>query len=844
MLAILGVSFITRSLLFNALDFYKTFKPKYAKNIFIKGEIKMKKPILTLILALLLASFTTLTFNIQLSTAKTIIVPNDYPTIQQAINRANPGDTIIVYPGTYPEQILISGKSNLTIVAMDSTNTIIQGEENATVVRIYSSNNINFNGFIIRGTGYTYSQSLESLGFLWPPPVGILIEQSADIWLGNNTIMKNLYGVRLHWSSNVTMRNNHIYDNVYNFGVDGFTLSEYLHDIDTSNFLNEKRIYYEVNQTDIVMDSAVYSDIGYLGLINSQNVTVKNLNMSNNLQGVLLAYTNSSIIENVQVFCNFVGLNFMNSKDNVVRGNKVSANAFGFFIQGSFFVEPPYVFANNQIIANDVLNNTLGVILVYSGGNIMRFNNITDNMFNFGVLGDSSEPYYNDYVQDIDTSNTVNGKPIYYWVDQHNREIPPDAGYVAAVHSTNITVKDLTLSNNLQGVLFAHTAFSQIKNVMVLDNYIGIHFCGSQRFPNASLGGNMLSQSLISGNLMGVWLDHPGQNNTIVGNIITNSKYGSGIGICLLGSSTNNSIVGNYISNNFRGIYFDEDSSGYYVINNTISNNNEGIVMGYWSGGNIIYHNNFINNTQQAITEPGSFASIWDNGYPSGGNYWSDYTGVDKFSGPYQNETGSDGIGDTPYVIKENEKDNYPLMNPWVPEDITPPTIGTPSRIPDGDVFPDQEVTISVNVTDAISGVKNVTLFYTTNNGDTWTSLPMNYNSASGSYMATIPGQPAGTLVRYKIVAYDHAGNNATIDGTEAYCIYQVIPEFPQNPILILLMLTTLIITTLWKNKKKTSTSLISLFNILLVIINRTTCRARINTWLCAIFCIRQQWLM
>jgi hypothetical protein len=115
----------------------------------------------------------------------------------------------------------------------------------------------------------------------------------------------------------------------------------------------------------------------------------------------------------------------------------------------------------------------------------------------------------------------VNGKPIYYWVDQHNREIPPDAGYVAVVHSTNITVKDLTLSHNLQGVLFAHTAFSQIKNVIVSDNYIGVHFCGSQRFPNASLGGNVLSQSVISGNLRGVWLDNPSQNNTIFGNAIS-----------------------------------------------------------------------------------------------------------------------------------------------------------------------------------------------------------------------------------------------------------------------------------------------------------------------------------
>jgi len=57
--------------------------------------------------------------------------------------------------------------------------------------------------------------------------------------------------------------------------------------------------------------------------------------------------------------------------------------------------------------------------------------------------------------------------------------------------------------------------------------------------------------------------------------------------------------------------------------------------------------------------------NIWDDGYPSGGNYWSDYNGTDLFSGSYQNETGSDGIGDTPYVIDENNQDNYPLIAPF-----------------------------------------------------------------------------------------------------------------------------------------------------------------------------------
>ena len=79
---------------------------------------------------------------------------------------------------------------------------------------------------------------------------------------------------------------------------------------------------------------------------------------------------------------------------------------------------------------------------------------------------------------------------------------------------------------------------------------------------------------------------------------------------------------------------------------------------------NSIYHNNLINNAQQAVDDSEN-GNKWDNGYPFGGNYWSDYTGSDLYSGPDQNISGSDGIGDTNYSIDSNSIDNYPLMIPW-----------------------------------------------------------------------------------------------------------------------------------------------------------------------------------
>jgi hypothetical protein len=90
-------------------------------------------------------------------------------------------------------------------------------------------------------------------------------------------------------------------------------------------------------------------------------------------------------------------------------------------------------------------------------------------------------------------------------------------------------------------------------------------------------------------------------------------------------------------------------------------------------------------------------------------------------------------------------------------EDSTGPLIDTPSRVPEGDVLSNQQVEVFINVTDAESGVKNVTLYYNLNDSQTWTAILMNYNSTSNVCNATIPGQPYGTYVRFRIVAYDNA---------------------------------------------------------------------------------------
>lgn len=131
--------------------------------------------------------------------------------------------------------------------------------------------------------------------------------------------------------------------------------------------------------------------------------------------------------------------------------------------------------------------------------------------------------------------------------------------------------------------------------------------------------------------------------------------------------------------------------------------------------------------------------------------------------------------------------------------DMSSPIIGTPIRDPSGDVLPGQPVKVSVNVTDSASGVKNVTLLYTTNNWSTWETLPMYLNSSIDFYEATIPAQQAETQVKFKIIAYDYAGNLQIKNGESSSCTYFVVPEFAD--IKILLPLMVLIVFIIIANK-------------------------------------------
>lgn len=186
-----------------------------------------------------------------------------------------------------------------------------------------------------------------------------------------------------------------------------------------------------------------------------------------------------------------------------------------------------------------------------------------------------------------------------------------------------------------------------VQNNVISDTATGVWFSSSSD--------NTVSGNVFTDNTIAVRLDWSSGNSVLANNIAGNSQ-----GIELEGSS-GNSIVGNSIDGNGVGIRLVQ-SSGNTVTGNHITNQNvTGLVLNT-SSKNLIYHNNFINSQQVSSYDS---ESVWDDGYPSGGNYWSEYNGTDLFSGPCQNETGNDGIGDTPYPVDSDSQDSFPVMNLW-----------------------------------------------------------------------------------------------------------------------------------------------------------------------------------
>jgi parallel beta-helix repeat protein len=133
-------------------------------------------------------------------------------------------------------------------------------------------------------------------------------------------------------------------------------------------------------------------------------------------------------------------------------------------------------------------------------------------------------------------------------------------------------------------------------------------------------------------------------------------------------NANNVTIQNTRIKNCRRGVVLAANDCNNIIRRNTIADCNTGVQIGIGCSNNEFYHNNFVDNAVAADinTLCVDCNNAWDNGYTSGGNYWSDYSGVDLYSGPDQNEPKSDGIGDANQPLGNDNIDRFPLMNPYL----------------------------------------------------------------------------------------------------------------------------------------------------------------------------------
>ena len=436
----------------------------------------------------------------------------NYTTIQEAINASETEDGHVIFAeeGTYYEHVTIS--KSIWLVGEKRDTTVIDGNGTGTVIQI-TANNVSIINFTIKNAGKAWSGSGYS-------PSSISGNNVRNVNVTNNILADTAVCAWFYSSSSVNISDN------------------------------------------IILNATTAGIIGYA----SSNITIYQ-NFVNN--------------------CGWMGIHLDGNSANCnITDNTIMNTIEGIEIEKS---------AENIVAVNHLVNNNVSVVLNDCNGlNTFRENNMTSDWYNIIVWGST----LNAFMQDFDTTNIVNGKTVYYFTSAHNLLINPSSypniGYLAIVNCTNATVKDVDLSLNRDGLILAQSTNCSILNVTINGN----------RGP------------LLYGGLT-------------------------------LFNSSNNIIVNSLISNN------------------TVS------VCAYKSNGNTFYHNAFVNNSINVISnftspfsQPSSSLSknIWDNGYPSGGNYWSNYCRVDLYGGPHQNETGSDGICDSFYKIDEDNQDKYPLM--------------------------------------------------------------------------------------------------------------------------------------------------------------------------------------
>ncbi|MCW4004968.1 MAG: right-handed parallel beta-helix repeat-containing protein [Candidatus Bathyarchaeota archaeon] len=311
--------------------------------------------------------------------------------------------------------------------------------------------------------------------------------------------------------------------------------------------------------------------------------------------GVFLQERSNVVIQNMRIVnfaygVKFTWLNY--GQPTAARSNTVTGSTF---INNTYGIALYDFSEGNQISDNYFENNTYGIGLSSPGNNVLRRNQFWNNA---GSIFDSGAN-----ANDIDTSNTVNGKPVCYWVNQHDKTVPSGTGWVMLKNCSGITVQGLNLAGNVQGVLLHNTNDSTISGNVITNNLEGI----ALRYSH----GNVISSNRISNNNgYGISLEYVSNSNIITKNeIANNAKDGVNFGYYTINATvTENHVTGN----GGNGIFFHDIQDSTVAGNNATLNKGCGIGFGYGPG--IITENNITgNNVGIWLSNANKNTITWNN---------------------------------------------------------------------------------------------------------------------------------------------------------------------------------------------------------------------------------------
>lgn len=517
------------------------------------------------------------------------------------------------------EGIYLSSCYNNTV----SYNAVINNSNGLRILGHYnniSENKLNNNG--------RYGLNIES------HPDMNMKNSSYNLISGNN-ISDSRYGILLSGRNNSLSQNLMDKCGLILYDSSGEYDNNYLledivsHSIDTSNLVNGNPIYYYKNE--INLNPVNYSDAGQLILINCKNSLIENLNISNGSSGISLYHcskitiktnnifnhrdwglalyycNNSIIVDNSLVDNDVTGIilencNFSKISDNTVFNNQngISLYGIGNNVSSNRVNQNEYTGISCRgeynLLFNNSLNSSIYGVTV-SGKNHTLKKNL---MKECGIRTSYLNPLSEITSHTIDTTNLVNGKPLYYYVNETGLGVSDfiNAGQIILINCNNSQVVNLDLSNGSLGITLYYCFHNTLMNNNVsYNNFYGIFMIESG---DCTITGNFMNNCET-----GIYLSYS-NDNKIFGNNLNNNirKHGShlkeGSGIYVI-SSHRNQVLDNNINNNNFGLNFEGDCSNNIISGNNINNNSySGIKIrgGVGGVGNEISKNTIMYNSE------------------------------------------------------------------------------------------------------------------------------------------------------------------------------------------------------------------------------------------------------